>query len=85
MGVKGEYSSGPYSINIAGVSSHLLARGLSDRYGICARSGYHCAQPLHQHLNAEPSLRVSFWIYNSEEDIKQAIDAIVSLINVVSR
>lgn len=85
MGVKGEYSSGPYSINIAGVSSHLLARGLSDRYGICARSGYHCAQPLHQHLNAEPSLRISFWIYNSEEDIKQAIDAIVSLINVVSR
>ena len=85
MGVQGEYSSGPYSINIAGVSSHLLARGLSDRYGICVRSGYHCAQPLHQHVNAEPSLRISFWIYNSEEDIKQAIDGIVSLINVVSR
>jgi len=45
--VLGDYSarsSGHFSLNIKGVSSHLLARGLSYRYGICARSGFHCAQ-----------------------------------------
>jgi len=85
LGLDGDTSGGPYSINIKGISPHVIARGLSDRYGICVRSGFHCAQPLHQQMNAEPSLRISFWIYNTEAEIAQAVDAIVNMVSVAQR
>jgi len=85
LGLAGDASGGPYSINIKGVSPHVIARGLSDRHGICVRSGFHCAQPLHQQMNAEPSLRISFWIYNTEAEITQAINAIVDMVSVAQR
>jgi len=85
LGDTGSRSGGPYSFNCAGMSSHLLARGLSDRYGICVRSGFHCAQPLHQQLNATASLRISFWIYNAEAEISKAIDGIATLLDVAKR
>jgi len=85
LGDTGARSGGPYSFNCGGMSPHLLARGLSDRYGICVRSGFHCAQPLHQQLNATASLRISFWIYNSEAEISKAIDGIATLLDVAKR
>jgi cysteine desulfurase/selenocysteine lyase len=85
LGASQERSSGPYSFYINGMSSHLLARGLSDRYGICVRSGFHCAQPLHQQLNTPPSLRISFWIYNTKAEISKAIEGIATLFDVAKR
>jgi cysteine desulfurase/selenocysteine lyase len=66
-----------------GVSPHIIARGLSDRYGICLRSGFHCAQPLHSFYNVPASIRLSFWLYNTENEIEQAIKGIANLINLV--
>jgi cysteine desulfurase/selenocysteine lyase len=74
---------GPFSLTIPGVSPHIIARGLSDRYGICLRSGFHCAQPLHQFYNVPASIRLSFWLYNTENEIEQAIKGIANLINLV--
>ncbi|QTH63137.1 cysteine desulfurase [Psychrosphaera ytuae] len=76
--------SGPLSFYVPGVSPHLLARGVSDRYSICIRSGYHCAQPLHDTINAPASLRLSHWVYNSEQDIETAIKRIAAFSNIVS-
>lgn len=85
LGDKAFYAGGPYSLVIPGMSPHLIARGLSDRYGIFVRSGFHCAQPLHHALQASASVRLSYWIYNQASDIDRAVDAMCSLIELVER
>jgi cysteine desulfurase/selenocysteine lyase len=37
------------------------------------RSGFHCAQPLHEILKLNSSARVSFYIYNTQEEIDRFI------------
>ncbi len=56
----------PFSVQ--GLSSHDTAL-LCDNYGIMIRSGYHCAQPLHQAFKLQSSARASFYIYNTREEI----------------
>lgn len=73
-------ASGPLSFLIEGNSSHVIARSLSDAYGICLRSGFHCAELLHQFLGIGPTLRLSFYIYNQPKDIDFTVDAIQELI-----
>ncbi|GAA6204823.1 cysteine desulfurase [Thalassotalea sp. SU-HH00458] len=74
---------GPFSLTVPGISPHIITRGLSDRYGICLRSGFHCAQPLHDFYHLPASIRLSFWLYNTENEIEQAIKGIANFINVV--
>ena len=85
LGSKTKNRSGPFSLSFKGISPHVIARGLSDRHGICVRSGYHCAQPLHEVLGAPASLRLSFWIYNTEAEISKAVSGIAELIDLVKR
>lgn len=73
---------GPVSLVQRAVSPHLLARALSDRHGICVRSGFHCAQPLHETLGWGASLRLSFYLYNDAAEIDLAIDALERLLAV---
>jgi cysteine desulfurase/selenocysteine lyase len=72
--------TGPISMVQRTVSPHLLARGLSDGYQICARSGFHCAQPLHEFLNVPASLRLSFYVYNTTQEIDRTVDALERLL-----
>ncbi len=61
---------GIVSFNINGVNPHLIA-SILDSEGIAVRSGFHCAQHLHQVLGAhEGSVRASFYIYNTEDDVE---------------
>jgi cysteine desulfurase/selenocysteine lyase len=53
---------------IVGLSPHDVALFL-DHYGIMIRSGFHCAQPLHQVFKLQSSARASFYIYNTREEI----------------
>ncbi len=76
-------ASGPFSLFYPGISPHIIARGLSDRYGICLRSGFHCAQPLHETLGVPASLRLSFWMYNNKTEISKAVDGIAQLTEIV--
>lgn len=61
--------------NVYGLSSHDVAL-FADNYGIMIRSGYHCAQPLHQVLKLKSSARASFYIYNTEEEIDRLIEVL---------
>ncbi|MEM3630174.1 MAG: aminotransferase class V-fold PLP-dependent enzyme, partial [Nitrososphaerota archaeon] len=45
-----------------------------DQYGIAIRSGFHCAQPLHNSLNIPSSARISFYIYNTKDEIDKMIE-----------
>ncbi|MGB9853806.1 MAG: aminotransferase class V-fold PLP-dependent enzyme [Candidatus Bathyarchaeales archaeon] len=60
---------------IEGFNSHDVALFL-DSYGIMIRSGFHCAQPLHEKLGLSSSARASFYIYNTKEEIDQFIEAL---------
>lgn len=60
------------SFNSTAVHPHDIAAYL-DQYGICVRAGNHCAQPLHKKLGAAASVRVSFYLYNTPEDVDKLI------------
>jgi cysteine desulfurase/selenocysteine lyase len=63
----------PFSID--GLSSHDVAL-LCDSYGIMIRSGFHCAQPLHQIFKLQSSARASFYIYNTTEEIDRFLEVL---------
>jgi len=66
----------PFSLN--GFSSHETA-AIFNEYGIAIRSGYHCAQPLHQIFNLPSSARASFYIYNTQAEIDRFIEILEDL------
>lgn len=53
---------------------------LLDKLGIAVRTGHHCAQPLMHTLGIEGTVRASFAVYNTQEEI----DAFVAAVNRVS-
>ncbi len=62
------------------IDPHLLALKLGRRK-ICVRSGFHCAQPLHERLGVyRGSVRASFYLYNDESDIEKLLDAIKEMV-----
>jgi cysteine desulfurase/selenocysteine lyase len=61
--------------DIADFSSHDIAL-LCDSYGIAIRSGYHCAQPLHQIFQIQSSARASFYLYNTIDEINRFIEVL---------
>ncbi|MEM2099553.1 MAG: cysteine desulfurase [Candidatus Bathyarchaeia archaeon] len=61
--------------NVEGFSSHDIAL-LCDAYGIMLRSGFHCAQPLHQILRLQSSARASFYIYNTQEEVDRFVEVL---------
>ncbi|MCS7096171.1 MAG: cysteine desulfurase [Candidatus Bathyarchaeota archaeon] len=67
--------SGIIPFNVDDFDSHDVALFL-DGYGIMVRSGFHCAQPLHQRLNLHSSVRASFYVYNVKEEIDRLIEAL---------
>lgn len=60
---------------VKGLSSHDVALFL-DNYGIMIRSGFHCTQPLHQMFKLQSSARVSFYIYNTDEEIDRFMEVL---------
>jgi len=54
---------------------------LLDRLGIAVRTGHHCAQPLMDRLGISGTVRASFALYNTKEEV----DALVSGIRRVSQ
>ena len=38
--------------------------------GVCVREGYHCAEPLHDRFKVGPTMRASFGIYNTKQDVQ---------------
>lgn len=74
---------GIVSFNLGGYSPHLVA-SILDGYGIAVRSGFHCAQPLHEYLGASKgSVRASFYIYNVPEDVDALVDGLKKALNLL--
>src|SRR3989344_6545012 len=52
--------------------SHDIAQIL-DEVNICVRAGNHCTMPLHDRLGVNSSVRASFYLYNTIEDVAKLI------------
>ena len=63
------------SFNVPGVH-HLDIGTLLDRLGIAVRTGHHCAEPLMRRLAVEGTVRASFALYNTTDDIDRFITAL---------
>jgi cysteine desulfurase/selenocysteine lyase len=59
---------GVLSFNVVGVHAHDTAQVL-DSYGIAVRSGHHCAMPLTKRLGTVATVRASFYLYNTKDEI----------------
>ena len=68
------------SFNVGDIH-HLDMGTLLDRLGIAVRTGHHCAQPLMDRLGISGTVRASFALYNTKEEI----DALVAGIRRVSQ
>jgi cysteine desulfurase/selenocysteine lyase len=73
---------GPVAFFIPGFSPHTIARALSDGYGICVRSGFHCAQPLHEALGVPATLRASFFVYTTAEEIERFVAGVAEIVSL---
>lgn len=61
---------------LVGDIHHLDMGTLLDRLGIAVRTGHHCAQPLMIRLGIQGTVRASFAMYNTTEEIDALIEGI---------
>ena len=67
-----ENRGGVISITMDGTHAHDLATIL-DEHGVAVRAGHHCAKPLMRELGVAATARLSFYVYNTEEDIDATV------------
>ena len=61
---------------LVGNIHHLDMGTLLDRLGIAVRTGHHCAQPLMDRLGISGTVRASFALYNTKEEIDTLVNGI---------
>lgn len=67
---------GIVAFNIKDVFSQDTAVYLN-YYHICVRAGNHCAKILKEDLNVKNTCRISFYLYNTKEEIDQLVKALI--------
>ena len=71
--------SGVISFNVEGI--HFFDLGtMLDKFGIAVRTGHHCADPLMDHFDIQGTVRASFAVYNTKEEIDVFVDALKKVI-----
>lgn len=66
---------GVISFNYSDIHPHDVSQVL-DYEGIAVRAGHHCCQPLMRYLNITGTVRASFYIYNTEEEVDILVSAL---------
>lgn len=67
--------SGIVAFVVNGVHAHDVAQLLNED-DIAVRAGHHCAMPLHTKLGIEASVRASFYLYNTKEDVDKLVSSL---------
>jgi cysteine desulfurase/selenocysteine lyase len=76
--------TGVVSFNLDGVHPHD-AGTILDEFGVAVRAGHHCCQPLHRSLDIAATLRASFYIYNTRDEVDALVDALAAARRVYQR
>lgn len=50
---------------------------LLDRQGVAVRTGHHCTQPIMDHFNIPGTVRASFSLYNTEEEVDKLVASVL--------
>jgi cysteine desulfurase/selenocysteine lyase len=74
-----EREGGLFSFNVEGLHPHDIAQ-LLDSHNIAVRAGHHCAMPLHTTLGVSGSVRVSFGVYTTTDEIDALAEALESIV-----
>lgn len=61
---------------LVGNIHHLDMGTLLDRLGIAVRTGHHCAEPLMHRLGIEGTVRASFGLYNTKDEVDVLVEGI---------
>jgi cysteine desulfurase/selenocysteine lyase len=75
--------SGVITFNVEGIHSFDLSTML-DKMGIAVRSGRLCADPVMQHYNVSGTIRISFAVYNTMDEVDRFIAALKKLVMMLS-
>ena len=70
-----EHKSAVISMQVGDIHHYDMGT-LLDKLGIALRTGHHCAQPIMKHFGIEGTLRASFALYNTTEEIDTLIAGI---------
>lgn len=64
------------------IMEHMHAHDVAaylDRFGIAVRAGHHCAQPFAKKMGYDASIRASFYLYNTSEEVDRLVGALQKL------
>jgi cysteine desulfurase/selenocysteine lyase len=67
--------AGIVSFEVPGVHPHDVATLLDGR-GIAVRAGHHCAQPLMRRFGVQATLRASFHVYTTQDEVRRLADGL---------
>ncbi|MCU0483368.1 MAG: cysteine desulfurase [Chloroflexi bacterium] len=67
-GPTADLRSGVVPFNFPDVHPHDVAEIL-DRFAVCVRAGHHCTMPLHERLDVAATVRASFSVFTTKDDL----------------
>jgi cysteine desulfurase/selenocysteine lyase len=70
-----ENKSTVISFNLEGIHPSDVGTIL-DQQGIAVRTGHHCTQPVMRRFGIEGTVRASFSIYNTKEEVDALVEAL---------
>ncbi len=77
-----ENKGGIIAFTLKNYHAHDIAQIL-DEENICIRAGHHCAMPLHEKMGITASARMSFYLYNTNEDVDRVVRGLKKVENVL--
>ncbi|TGC10914.1 cysteine desulfurase [Methanolobus halotolerans] len=72
------------SFNVKGMNAHDVAMILDQTKKICVRSGYHCAIPGIDLLGVDGTVRASFALYNTQEEVDILVETVSNIASLVA-
>lgn len=77
----GQNSNGIVSFTIKNIHPHDISE-IFNKEGIAIRAGHHCCHPLMQELDLPATARISFYLYNTEENIEAVEKALKKVLTI---
>ncbi|MCS7128187.1 MAG: cysteine desulfurase [Sulfolobales archaeon] len=76
------HRGGVIPFNIKGINHHIVGLALDELYAIAVRTGMHCAHPLHYRLGLKGTVRASYYIYNTIEEVDYLVEALKTIVEM---
>lgn len=70
------------SFNVGNIHNYDVGM-LLDKQGVAVRTGHHCAQPLMERLGVPGTVRASFAVYNTREEVEAFIKALNRALDIL--